>query len=547
MPVLIGTLILAFVAFPLCFAYSILRHRLFDVRIIVRQGVQYAIARGVLLSIVPLLAAALVADLFIHGDQSFSAMLKARGWIYGVFGSLAAIVYGRRQQWLDRIDRRFFRDRCDAQHLLQEVIQDVKEAKSLDAAAGDVLTRIQEALHTEFVSLLHRKTDGREFRSFACAPVHHNSPRLQADGKLMALLRVLGKPLQPSVSSWLWDGLPQEEVQLIEEQRVELLVPIRLNSDGGESLLALGPKRSEEPYSREDEKLLSAIAASLALLSIRAATGEADTQSFKECPECGACFEAAESHCHRDGSGLVLVYMPRLLAGRYRLDRRVGRGGMGTVYSGIDQALERTVAVKVIRPELVGNPDLTVRFHQEARAAAGIVHRNVVTIHDFGVERQHPFIIMELLVGRTLRAELDLGKPLPPERTIEIMNGVCAAIEEAHRRQLLHRSQTGEHISRGVSNRRNCQSPRLWTGEGPGHFHVLKCSDIREHDCGYTLLYGARTVIGRSGQPVVGCMGAWRYRLRNAHRRTSIQHRHGVCLAEGCAERTLYARTGSSA
>src|SRR5207244_2406829 len=101
-----------------------------------------------------------------------------------------------------------------------------------------VLTHIQEALHPEFVSLLHHETDEKEFRSIACAPASHTPPRLEADGKLVALLRVVGKPLQLAALAVEW---------LVEEQRVELLVPIAVGSDGPESLLALGPKRSEEP------------------------------------------------------------------------------------------------------------------------------------------------------------------------------------------------------------------------------------------------------------------------------------------------------------
>jgi serine/threonine protein kinase len=127
------------------------------------------------------------------------------------------------------------------------------------------------------------------------------------------------------------------------------------------------------------------------------------------------------------------------LGGRYRLDRRIGGGGMGTVFSGVDQELDRRVAVKVIRPELSGNEDWIARFRREARAAAGITHPNIVTVYDFGVDRQVPFIVMELLSGRTLRAELDDGKSLPPQRMIEIMRGICSAMDYAHQRDLLHR------------------------------------------------------------------------------------------------------------
>jgi hypothetical protein len=245
-------------AFPASFAYSILRHRVFDVRVIIRQGVQHAMARGVLLSIVPLLGALLFVDVLIHSDESLAATLKARGWIYVFLGALAGVVYQRRQQWLDQIDRRFFRDRFDTQRLLQEVIHDVKEAKRVDAAAGEVLTRIHQALHPQFIALLQREGSEEEFRSTVCIPVDH-SLRVPGDGKLMTLLRLVGKPVQLSASLSLIDALPREEIQFIEEQHLELLVPIQLGSAGSESLLALGPKLSEEPYSREDQKLLSTI------------------------------------------------------------------------------------------------------------------------------------------------------------------------------------------------------------------------------------------------------------------------------------------------
>src|SRR6185369_13708637 len=112
------------------------------------------------------------------------------------------------------------------------------------------------------------------------------------------------------------------------------------------------------------------IAASLALLSRTAVPERQDTEGFRECPSCGACFSLAESSCDQDGSGLVWLPMPRQLAGRYRLDRRIGRGGMGAVYAGIDETLKRAIAVKMIRAELAEHPQITAKFHQEARAAA---------------------------------------------------------------------------------------------------------------------------------------------------------------------------------
>ena len=132
------------------------------------------------------------------------------------------------------------------------------------------------------------------------------------------------------------------------------MVPIALDSGGPGALLALGIKRSEEPYSREDQELMEAIAASLArLIALPRSPAEPMASTFEECPECGRCYETTSRTCAIEGAALTPVPLSRTLAGRYRLERRRGRGGMGTVYEATDLALERLVAVKVIRGEMV--------------------------------------------------------------------------------------------------------------------------------------------------------------------------------------------------
>src|SRR6185503_13143765 len=92
------------------------------------------------------------------------------------------------------------------------------------------------------------------------------------------------------------------------------------------------------------------------------------------------------------------------------------------------------------------------RFRREARAAAGFAHPNVVTVHDYGVEGDaRGFLVMELLEGRNLRDELHLHKRLDRARTLWILRGVCAAVEAAHRRQLIHRDLKPENIYITVS------------------------------------------------------------------------------------------------
>lgn len=185
---------------------------------------------------------------------------------------------------------------------------------------------------------------------------------------------------------------------------------------------------------------------------------------------------------------MIPIGFSRLLADRYRLDRRLGQGGMGTVYEATDTALERRVATKLIRDDLVGSEEAAARFQREARATAAFAHPNVVTVHDFGVAADtRAFLVMELLAGTNLRDAIDRDGRLPAARTVEILRSVCAAVDAAHAQQLVHRdlkpeniflaqSQTGEiakvstSASPSSSPRRSLRRPRRlpesWWGPG---------------------------------------------------------------------------------
>ncbi len=437
-------------AFPVSLAYAVLRHRLFDIRVMIRQGVQYGLARGFLFALVPLLAAVLVLDLLLHGDQPLVAVLEARGWVYAVLGGLALVAHWQRQKWLAALDRRFFRERYDAQHLLREVVEEARTARGFDAVAPRVVAQIEAALHPEFAALLVREPREASYRTLAAAPAGQAPPPLPASSKLVALMRLLNKPLEvpQTESGWLQQQLPHEETDFLRRARIDLLVPIAVAPERTEALLALGPKRSEEPYGRDDQDLLGAIATSLALLLEKPVAAPAPlTTAFEECPRCGTCYDTGAARCAQEGAALQLVPVPRLLAGRYRLERRLGRGGMGTVYAATDSALERRVAVKLIRDDLVGSAEAAERFRREARAAAGFTHPNVVTVHDFGVAAEtRAFLVMELLEGRTLREELQRQKRLSAARALAILRGVAAAAEAAHRQDLIHRDLKPENI-----------------------------------------------------------------------------------------------------
>jgi serine/threonine-protein kinase len=129
----------------------------------------------------------------------------------------------------------------------------------------------------------------------------------------------------------------------------------------------------------------------------------------------------------------------RVLAGRYVLFEVLGTGGMATVWRARDEVLGRDVAVKVLSPQYAADPGFLARFEREARHAARLSHRHLVTVFDSGVYQAMPFIVMELVAGPTLRQVLDETGMLPAGEAVGIAAAVCEALEVAHTAGLVHR------------------------------------------------------------------------------------------------------------
>lgn len=137
----------------------------------------------------------------------------------------------------------------------------------------------------------------------------------------------------------------------------------------------------------------------------------------------------------------------RVLGGRYQLDDCIGSGGMGEIYKARRLHIGDTVAVKVLRPDVVENDKSRQRFYREARAAAMLHHPNAVVIHDFGEDADGTtYIVMELLVGRSLRQVLVEEGAITSARAYSIMRQACAAIDAGHRNGIVHRDIKPDNI-----------------------------------------------------------------------------------------------------
>ena len=128
-----------------------------------------------------------------------------------------------------------------------------------------------------------------------------------------------------------------------------------------------------------------------------------------------------------------------MLAGRYRLERRLAQGGMAEVWVATDLSLDRKVALKWLKPSLASDPVVAERFRREAIAVAGLTHPNIVAVHDVFEDRDRQAVVMQLVDGKSLRQLLDVQTRLSPELTIHIGTCVAAALDAAHHAGFVHR------------------------------------------------------------------------------------------------------------
>ena len=136
----------------------------------------------------------------------------------------------------------------------------------------------------------------------------------------------------------------------------------------------------------------------------------------------------------------------KTIAGRYQLKRLIGQGGMADVYEAEDLILGRTVAVKIMRSSLTGDPVYVTRFHREASAAAALSHKNIVEIYDVGDEKDDYYIVMEYVPGQTLKELIHKRGALHYVEAVDIMKQVVSATAKAHAIGIIHRDLKPQNI-----------------------------------------------------------------------------------------------------
>jgi hypothetical protein len=442
-------------------AYAVLVDRVMEIHLAVARGRQWQIARyGVwMASLAPLVYVA--ADLHVHRDVTLTAYLsggRAVGLFLLLFVGFSALTF--RHEVLLIVDRWFGADRADHAVVLARLDQALRSTRTIRDVA-DFLARALGAIHPVSSAVLVVNEDGDRL-----VPVTGSASPLDVASVLVDLVRSAGPDMRFrfSTGSPLLPLLPTGDQAWLSEARVEMVAPL-LNSSGSLfGVVALGPGRHGLPYSDRDHALVRSMCAQVAIRlenqwlrdrpsHARNPPSTADglaldwrNEPAECCPRCSLMWAPATKLC-ACGASTEAAALPLLVAGKFRLERRLGAGGMGVVYLATDVSLGRRVALKTLP---CVSDSLATRLQREARAMATVLHPNLAQIYAAEQWRGSPVLIVEYLDGGTLLDSLRRGS-FTVQETLGLGILMADVLDRLHGAGILHRDVKPSNIGYTLS------------------------------------------------------------------------------------------------
>ncbi len=438
--VLIPLLQIPIASIPVMTGYAVLVQQVMDVRLLVRSALRYALARSTLGFAVALPCVLLVGILYRSRHLPLAEVLVGGKALFTVAAALAALVALRlHASGLEFVDRMFYREHYDARLILLELTEGIRDARSLADLANRLTREVDRALHVDAIDLLLMDRSAGELRSALA-----RTRSLSARSRLMLLVEESADAVDVNLERRREKllRLPDIERRWLADTGFRRLVPVLTSSGELQGLICLGAKRSDLPFTREDTALLAAVAASggraLESRLIRATT-VADLTAPEsgvgmECPACGAVQPTKDEGCHACGTPLVPSSLPRDLLGKFTLERRIGTGGMGVVFTAFDLVLRRRVAIKTL-PRL--SPEHALQLRREARTMAAVTHPHLALIFGADAWNGTPILILEYLGGGTLADRLTAGS-LTVNEVVALGVSLASVLERLHLAGILH-------------------------------------------------------------------------------------------------------------
>ena len=417
--------------------YSVLAARVPHVREIVGAGCRRLLTRPGRLqaaAAVPVLALAwLMAG---RPERTVGALLAdpAVQWLFAAAGILLLVALGR-GPILHRIDAWTHPEAAEQKQALATATAALAQAGSIKRVSRAVTRAVKRGCGSPAVlaAAIDPDTRAGTFRAPDTRPLASTSAIVHMLESAGGTLRV-----HPTDTSSLYRLLPPDEAAWVVEVAADAILPVP--GPGGELLgvLAVGRRFDDRLVRPADLHFLEGLgaAAGLALGRLRmmdpAGSSAAEAPPAEECPVCGCVVQAGETPGCGCGSAYAESEVPKLLAGKLQLTRRLGAGGMGAAYLARDLGLQRNVAVKILtRLSALG------RLKSEARAMAELAHPAVAQIYAIESWRGRPFLVAEYLAGGTLADRLKRG-PVPEREAVSVAGVLADALAALHDAGYVH-------------------------------------------------------------------------------------------------------------
>ena len=349
------------------------------------------------------------------------------------------LVIAARERILIRLDAWIIPETADQRQALADAVGALTQAGRITTVGETVTRTVRRGCGSPTTLLV--AADGETRAGGFIAPQARVAP-LPRQAAIVHLLETAGGPVRvdPNGRPSVFPLLPPDEAAWVTETGADVIVPVPGPGTELIGVLVVGRRLDGRLVRAVDLPFLEALgaAAGLALARLQLldapGSGSGETRPAEECPVCRCLTEAGEAPGCACGPAYVATEVPKLLAGKFRLTRRLGAGGMGTVYLARDLRLERDVAIKTLTERsfvrLVG-------LKPEAWAMTTVTHPAVAQIHGVESWRGRPFLVVEFLGGGTLEDRLRDG-PIAPAQAVSVVARLAEALAALHEKGFLH-------------------------------------------------------------------------------------------------------------
>ena len=420
--------------------YSVLAARVPYARELVRACFRRPLTRPGLLGTAAAAPAVALGFLVASRPEGAAGAIIADPLAQSLFSAagLLWLAFLGRERILNRLDARTFPETVDQRQALADAAAGLSRAGRI-ATVTRTVTRAARSGGGSPAALLLAAETGAEAHELR-APDARIAP-LPITSSIVHLLEIVGGLLRvhPEHPMSIFPLLPPDEAAWVEETETDVIVPVPVPGMDRIGALVVGRRFDGRIVRSVDVPFLEALGSMAGLAAARLRlldAGEAapEPPPARECPVCRSLAGAGEAPGCECGAAYAETDVPRLLAGKFRLTRRLGAGGMGAVYLARDLRLDRDVAIKT----LVGTSALRLmQLKPEAWAMATVAHPAVAQIHGIESWRGRPFLVVEFLPGGTLEDRLQQG-PVPPAEAVAAISALADALAALHEQGFLH-------------------------------------------------------------------------------------------------------------